>query len=205
MICATPKSISFSMPSLRTMTFSGLTSRWMMPSEWACTSAPPISMAISAATSGAGGLPVGHELLERLPVDELGDDVRGRRFVARVVEDLHDVVVVQLGHRLGLALEARLRLGLGQQVRVQHLDRHLALQRLVVRPVHDRHAALADFFDDPITGGEPSLQHEEPRGLCGMEAESARDPIISTFQTKFHSSRASFFPPENHAAKPSDT
>ena len=56
MIWATPKSISFRMPSLRTITLSGLTSRWMIPSEWACMRALAISMAISAATSGGGGL-----------------------------------------------------------------------------------------------------------------------------------------------------
>ena len=32
---AMPKSVSFSTPSFRIITFSGLMSRWMMPSAWA--------------------------------------------------------------------------------------------------------------------------------------------------------------------------
>ena len=68
------------------------------------------------------------------------------RVEARVVEDLQDVLVAQLGDRLRLALEARLRLGLGREVLVEDLDRDLALQRLVVRAIHDRHTALAHLL-----------------------------------------------------------
>ena len=50
-------------------------------------------------------LSVRQELLERLSVDELGDDVRRRGILARIVEDLQDSVVVQLGDGAGLAFE----------------------------------------------------------------------------------------------------
>ena len=43
---------------------------------------------------GHGQLAVAEELLEGLAVDELGNDVRVRSFVAGVVEDLQDAVVV---------------------------------------------------------------------------------------------------------------
>ena len=157
-----PKSISLMSPSFRIITFSGLTSRWMTPSECAWASARQTSTAISAATSeNPSGAPV-QELLERLPVDELGDDVRARRPEPRVVEDLQDVLVAQLGHRLRLAFEARLRLGLAGQVLVEDLDRHLALQGLVLRAIHDRHATLAHLFDELIPFGNAGLLHPSP-------------------------------------------
>ena len=72
--------------------------------------------------------PLGDELLERLAVDELGDDVRLRVFARRVVEDLEDVLVAQLGDCLGLALEPVARLLVVGEVLVQDLDRDGPLQ-----------------------------------------------------------------------------
>jgi hypothetical protein len=137
----------------------------------------------------------GHELLDGLPLDELGDDVGSRRSVAAVVEDLHDIIVMQLSDRLRFPLQPGLGFSLRQQVRVQDLDRYLTLERLIVGLVDDCHAALADFFDDAIPRGEPSLQHENRADLCGG-AGARKDPIISTFQTRFHSSMSGFFPPK---------
>ena len=70
--------------------------------------------------------------------------------------------MAQLGHRLRLALEARLRFGLGGEVLVQHLDRDLALQRLVLRAIDDRHAALAHLFDEPVPLRNLGLLHPSP-------------------------------------------
>ena len=80
----------------------------------------------------------------------------------RVVEDLQDVLVAQLGHRLRLALEARLRFGLAGEVLVQDLDRDLALESLVLRAIHDRHATLAHLFDELVPIGNPGLLHPSP-------------------------------------------
>jgi len=106
---------------------------------------------MSAAISGTGKLPIGQELLQGLAIDEFRDDERRKRVIPRVVEDLHDAVVFQLGHGPRLALQARARFSLGEQVRVQDLDRYLASQSLVLRTIDDGHAALADFFDDSIS------------------------------------------------------
>ena len=108
------------------------------------------------------------KLLQRLAVDEFRDQVGALRVGARVVEDLQDVVVPQLRHRLRLALEPRLGFGLGRQVAVQHLDRHLALQAVVLRAVHDRHATLADLFDQPVARGN---------GHCGFGYHHDADVI----------------------------
>ena len=80
----------------------------------------------------------------------------------RVVEDLEDVLVAELGHGLRLAFEARLRLGLTGQVLVEDLDRHLALQGLVLRAIHDRHTTLTHLFDERVTLGNAGLLHPSP-------------------------------------------
>jgi len=106
--------------------------------------------------------PRAEELLQRLPVDELGDDVRARRAGPRVVEDFEDVLVPQLRHRLRLALEAGLGFRLSREVLVQNFDGNLTLQRLVLRAIDDRHTTLAHLFDESIAIGNPGLLHPSP-------------------------------------------
>ena len=149
-------------PSLRIITFSGFTSRWMIPTLWAWPSAPHTSTAISAAISGKPGVCVARNCFSVWPsmnsvtMYELDDSD------ARVVEDLEDVLVVQLRDGLGLALEARLRFGLGGQVVVQQLDRDLALERLVLRAIDDRHTTLAHLFDERVPLRYAGLLHPSP-------------------------------------------
>src|SRR5262249_47044106 len=92
---------------------------------------------------GKADRPLGDELLERLAVDELGDDVALGAFLGRVVEDLEDVLVAELRDRLGLALEAIARLLVVGEVLVEGLDRDRSLERSIEPAIHDRHAALA--------------------------------------------------------------
>ena len=93
---------------------------------------------------------VGEEVLERAAVDELGDDVALGRVGPRVIENLEDVLVAQLGDGVRLALQPRARLCLAGEVRVQHLDRDLAIERRVGRFVDHRHAALAHFLEQAV-------------------------------------------------------
>ena len=67
--------------------------------------------------------------------------------------------MAELGHGLRLAFEARLRLGLTGQVLVEDLDRHLALQGLVLRAIHDRHTTLTHLFDERVPLGNAGLLH----------------------------------------------
>ena len=55
---------------------------------------------------GHGQLSAGQELLQSLTVDELRDDEGRFCVVSRVVENLQNAVVVQLGNRSRLALQA---------------------------------------------------------------------------------------------------
>ena len=70
--------------------------------------------------------------------------------------DRHDVGVVQLGRRLGLAAEALHRLGRQSQAGGEHLERHLAVERDLPRLVDDAHAAAAELADD-LEIAEPSV------------------------------------------------
>src|SRR4029078_2275976 len=65
----------------------------------------------------------------------------------RVVEDLEDVLVAQLGHRLRLALEAIARLLIIRQGLVQHLDRDHALEPAIKAAIDDPHPALPDALE----------------------------------------------------------
>ena len=167
-ICAMPKSMSLMSPSSRIMTFSGFTSRWMTPNWCACSSARATSEAIISATSGKGSGSVGEKVLERAPVDELGDDVALGRVGSRVVEDLEDVLVAQLGDGVRLALQARARLFLPGEMRMQDLDRDLAVERRVGRFVDHRHTALPHLL-------EQAIARESWRPIISMAAVS--DPL----------------------------
>ena len=76
-----------------------------------------------------------------------------RALVTPEVVDRHDRGVVHLGDELGLALEALL--DLGRQVRRgDELDRDLAVQERVARPVDDAHAAASELPEDLVAVGE---------------------------------------------------
>ena len=130
-MCEIPKSISFTTPSDRIMMFSGLTSRCRIPPACAWASARHDLQDDHRADLGERDRPVGDELLERLAVDELGDDVALGVFLRRVVEDLEDVLVAELRDRLRLALEAIARLLIVGEVLVQDLHRDDALERAI--------------------------------------------------------------------------
>ena len=85
-------------------------------------------------------------------------DEEQRPLVAPEVVDRDDRRVVHLRDELRLALETRLRLR-RQQRRRHHLDRHLAVEQRVARPVHDPHAAAPELGEHLVAVGKPFTEH----------------------------------------------
>ena len=154
-----PKSISLRTPSSRTITFSGLRSRWMTPASCACASAPASSWTTIAASSGGQEpLPLGEAVAASAP--RMYSVTRNASSLDAVgeVEHLEDVGVVELGHRLAPRARAAARSSLAGQVRVQHLHRDLAIERGVEALVHDAHAARAQLLEEPVAPQVPALE-----------------------------------------------
>ena len=89
-------------------------------------------------------LQVSDHVGQRLTVDELHGVEVDRPFTAdRVNRD--DILVVQVGRRLGLVLEALQLLGVQGGRERQHLEGDAAVERDLLRFIDDAHAAAADF------------------------------------------------------------
>src|SRR6185436_11251238 len=84
-------------------------------------------------------------LLEVESLDELHRDV-GHVLEAPAVDHLHDVLVAHHGGGAGLALEALDQLLVLGQVREQHLEHDLAVERLLDAAVDRGHSAAADLL-----------------------------------------------------------
>ena len=167
---ARPKSATFTVPSSsRRMTFSGLTSRWMMPARWAAPSACSTGRH-DVEGSARGERPLGlHHLAQGLP----GDVLHGEEHVAVVlalVEDGDDVGVRQPGRRAGLALEpADERVVLGE-VAAQHLEGDVAVEPGVEGEVDRRHPAVGDVRQDAVAPVENTP--EQGLGHTGRHLQS---------------------------------
>ena len=105
-----------------------------------------------------GAVQAAQALLQRLAGHELLHHVV-QVLVVVEVEDLHDVRVAQLGDGGGFLLEAGDELGIARQVRVDHLDRHDALQVGVVGFVDGRHTALPEQLVDAVAPAERLTGH----------------------------------------------
>ncbi len=92
-------------------------------------------------------------LLERLALDVLEHDVRAALVLAGV-DHADDVRVRQLGDGPGLASEALELVGVGGNLAVHQLDRHLPLERRVERAVDRRHSARADPRLQSVAAGK---------------------------------------------------
>jgi hypothetical protein len=84
-------------------------------------------------------------LLQVEALDELHGDVR-RVLEAAAVDDLHDVLVAQHRGRARLAFEALDERDIVGQVRMQHLEHDLAVERLLHAEIDGRHATDADLL-----------------------------------------------------------
>ena len=101
---------------------------------------PPIQAAAALA----------HILLQGDAFDELHDDVF--HAVGLVdVEDVDDVGMVELGHRLGFVVEPVADLLVLCQLRLQDLDGHHPVQPVTFRFVNDRHPARPQDVQDLVS------------------------------------------------------
>ena len=89
---------------------------------------------------------------KRLAVDERHDIVE-EAVGGAGIEERQDVGVLQGGGGLDLPHEP-LGADHGGELRLQHLERHLAVVLEVLRQVHRGHAALAEFPLDAVAVGE---------------------------------------------------
>jgi hypothetical protein len=85
--------------------------------------------------------------VQPLALDELHGIVADLAILADL-EDRHDIRVVELGRRAGLAAEAGQGLGVLGHLAGQDLQSHVTPQRDLLGLVDDAHAALADFAED---------------------------------------------------------
>jgi len=72
-----------------------------------------------------------------------------------------DVRVVELGDRLRLSLETCETVGVLSHRFMEHLDRHIPIEPLIVGAVDHAHSALADLLDDAVVaeGGADEVLH----------------------------------------------
>ena len=82
-----------------------------------------------------------HDTLHRVVADAV---------LLAIVEDRHDVGVVQLRRRPGLGLKSPQVRPVGTEPRVHDLERHAALERLVLGFVDDPHAAAAELAEQGV-------------------------------------------------------
>ena len=162
---AMPKSSTFTTPSSRTITFSGLMSRWTRPA--------PVRRGERAARRRRASRRAWRRARRRRPStsrsvrpgDELHDDVR-RAVVLADVEDGDGVRVIERRRGARLAEEAGRRPSPRWRVAVgDDLERDAPLEPRVVGAVDAAHAALPeDGLDGVALEGVARLEHRRGRG-----------------------------------------
>ena len=115
----------------------------------------------------------GPALVQALPFDQLHHDVGCAIYLPRVI-DRHDVGVVELGDGLGLVQQALSALG-PQVVGRNDLDRDVAVEHRVMRPVHRAHPTLAELGVDAVALVQQGADHEcEETPCCSILANASR-------------------------------
>ena len=113
--------------------------------------------------------------LERRAAHELHRKVERRapaavgRSIADEV-DLHDVARHEARLRLRLADEAPARLGIGRELFVQELDRHLAIEREIARGEDGAHGARAEALEEEAIDGVVEARRRWHRDGCRRRA-----------------------------------
>ena len=143
--------------------FAGLMSRWRMPASWAWARPLQMPRARRPASFCSMALPWA-EWWRDLPVHELHDDVGHAVDLAEVV-DADEVRVVELGHGLGLGLEAAAEVLRRRRTRGEDLDGDVAVEGVLAGLVDGPHAALGDEGVD-VVGGQEFLDFG---GVGGLE------------------------------------
>ena len=102
------------------------------------------------------------QLLEVLAVDVLEDDELVAVGLA-AVDHRDDVRMRELRDGARLAAEALDVLLVGEEMGVEHLQRHVAFEQAVVRLVHARHAAPADELVELVPVADHVTDHGRSR------------------------------------------
>ena len=156
---ATPKSRTFAVPSERSMTFDGFTSRWTMPCSCACCSPPAIWRA--TATASSHGSATAHEArLQRLAVVERHRDEQLPLGCLADLVDRADVGMIQRRRGAGLLQKAAFRLGSRAEVARQELQGDVPAEPLVERLVDHSHRPRAEGFEHAVPADGLSLPPE---------------------------------------------
>ena len=108
------------------------------------------------------------ERVQAVALDELEDE-HGLSTVLEDVVEPDDVRVLEPGERRGLALEARAEILVVGDPGVQHLERDLAPESLVVRAPDDAHATATELVAQAIAVRDDVLGvlHVTSSGLAG--------------------------------------
>ena len=148
---ARPKSRILAVPSLVTITFSGLRSRCTIPVSWAL--ARPSAIWVATASSFFRGIgPAARSLRSVSPSTRsmaIHDVPLGRADVV----DRDDVGMVERGGRARLLFESLQALRVVREVGGKDLDRHVAPEARVIGPVDLSHPARAERRED-LVGAE---------------------------------------------------
>ena len=96
--------------------------------------------------------------------------------------DRRDIRVVQRCQHLGLALESRDPFVIRSERGRQHLDRNIAIQLAVTRPVHIAHSTRADGRNDLV--GSESRSGRQGHGMVSLgDGEQGRDQVLRRVST----------------------
>ena len=150
-----------------TITFCGLTSRWITPRSWAWASASASASPIRS-TSRSGQRAGGLELRERAALDQLGDEVAAAVLLAGV-EQRDDRGVVEPRDRARLA---RARSAARPSAGID-LDRDRAAEALVARRVDGAEAAGAEARAQPVAA-QRQRRARRPRGSSSVACTASR-------------------------------
>ncbi len=93
--------------------------------------------------------PAAQAIRERPAVHEFHREVR-QPADAPALEDLHDPLVLEVGGGLSLREEPKEFVGFRECPREHHLERHGAVEGVLLRLVHDAHPAAAEFAGNLI-------------------------------------------------------
>ncbi len=118
------------------------------------------------------------QIAERLALHELHRDV-GQRIGAADLVDGDDVRMVEGRHRARFFLEASDAIGLGGHLLGQDLERHVAVQPRVARPVDVAHPAGAQPSADRVYA-ELATREIAPRDLSPPAAQRLRVDSVDT-------------------------
>ena len=108
---------------------------------------------------------VGQDMVQGLTLDELHGVVADPA-LRPVIEDADDIRVVQPGRQAGLGVEPAQVFRVGPESRVHDLERHPALERLVLGLIDHPHPAAADASEDDVVA--------QPLGRRALVAGFAR-------------------------------